>query len=113
MLITTNWSAEIFRQNNWRSADAVFEYLETLGEESFTENNLSAKDSFIASLKQLVRAIELSGDVANTSGDDDTIGAGTEDWFPTRQEFSRSGYISARKRLKKQLQLINILFEPK
>jgi len=111
--IYTYWSDKIFTQAGWATAASVIRFLRALPENKFVDYSLVAKDIYIERLKNLVQSIEQTGELLKESREMLAPGSIAENWFPREYGALRSSYIEERKQLRKQLELISILFRIK
>ena len=107
--ISIQWTKKIFLEYNW-SRKQLFDFLETLSELKFQENNLVSKRSFIHNLQLLIYRIERNGDLLQETKDMVEPGSIMES-LGSDYKIIRSEYLRHRKQLKNQLAFINVVLK--
>ena len=105
--ISIQWSKKILLEYNW-SRKQLFDFLETLPELKFQDNNIASKKVFIHKLQLLIYRIERNGDLLQETKDMVAPGSLFES-LDFDYKIIRSEYLRHRKQLKTQLAIIQKL----
>lgn len=105
-------SDKVLREANYENAEQLFHRLEGIDQTKFLENNLVAKQLFINRLKSLIRDVDRRGEEVREA---QSVTASGSIFEGMRSDYLclRGAYLQKRKLLKKQLNLIDLLFSEK
>ena len=101
------WSKKILEQYNW-SRKQLFDFLQSVSDKKFQNNNIASKKVFIHNLQLLIYRIERNGDMLQEAKDMVAPGSIMESLNPD-YKIIRSEYLNQRKQLKNLLASIQKL----
>lgn len=107
--LSIHWSSSLLAKFDWNSMKELLAFLTEVPETKFQENNLAEKSVFIDKVRNMFERVERSGNMVKETKEMVQPGSIMEhlhsDYLIIRNE-----YLQERKQLRKQLELINLLF---
>ena len=107
--ISVQWSKKILLEYNW-SRKQLFDFLQSVPEKKYKDNNLVSKQRFIHNLQGLIYRIERNGDLLQETRDMVAAGSILE-FLDADYKIIRSEYLKQRKQLKNQLAIIKLILQ--
>jgi hypothetical protein len=103
--LNDRWTGSILWKNGWQSRGQLFDQLNSIAENKYTESNLGSKDVFIQRIRRLIMSIELDGDAVKEAKQMTAPGS-IFDSLNYDYLFMRSKYLEKRKKLKELLSIV-------